>query len=63
MTCKSFDECELHAEPEDDIHVSGAGTTLERNWKCEKCGRRWRQVWNYYGLIDNDTEETIRWSG
>ena len=59
MICKDISECEIHAEAQDNWHVAGCGETLEKNWKCTKCGRSWREVYIFSCMIDNDTEETI----
>jgi len=39
--CKNISECEKNAKEIDDWHIAGCGETLEKNWKCKKCGREW----------------------
>jgi len=58
-TCKDISDCESHCKPLDEFHVAGDGEIVERNFVCEKCGRKWREVYLFSCYIDNDTEETI----
>jgi len=57
--CELFDDCENNAEVESDWHVAGCGETLEKDWVCKKCGQRWREVYIYSCMINNDTEREI----
>ena len=61
--CEVFNECSLYAEPLDDWHVSGSGDLLEKNWKCPRCGRTWREVYIYSCEIDNETDKVLKCEG
>jgi len=59
MRCNSHSICQNNAESVGEWHVSGAGETLEKDWKCKKCGATWREVYVYSCEIDNETEEML----
>ena len=44
---------------DEDWHVAGCGETLERGWRCLKCGKTWREVYIFSCMIDDDTGKTI----
>ena len=61
MKHKTIEDClnDSNYKAIDDWHIAGLGETLERNYKCEVCGKSWREVYIHSCVIDNETEQSV----
>lgn len=55
----SFDDCQLLGVPVGGFYIAGLGETVERDWHCPVCKRKWREVYLYSCSLDDETDEML----
>ena len=59
MVCENFEQCLMNKEPMGFFRPNKETNTLDRKWKCRKCGRIFREVYMFSQMVDDNTGEKL----
>lgn len=59
MVCGTIEQCLLHREPLGYFRINPETKTLDRKWRCVKCGRVLREVYEFSKMVDDNTGEKL----